>query len=336
MSNKRGLPVGVGMRHDTHYIDEMSQGIVAKTIGRMLPIEKIEPNPDQPRTEIGDLQELTGSIKQKGVLEPLLVKPLNGTWMIIAGERRWRAANLAGLREVPCIELDIDEKNIAEIALIENLQRKDLTIWEEADGLASLATRFGYTHEEIARKIGKSRTTVTESITIAGLPDEVRDKCRTNNINAKSTLLEISRQFDDKQMLKLIETVQNKGLNTREKVRRETRPLPKIETIVTPQKELPVIETKAELKPFTSPITNSHTKILSNTERENELAKLVNAPLHNASTRLSTQDTRKNVFMYASLNGDYSIEVKFPKLNKYELKDVIKALNETLEFWGKM
>ena len=136
--SKKGLPTSVKMRHDLHYVEELAR--INRPIGKILPIEKIEPNPEQPRTEIGDLSELTSSIKQNGVLEPLLVKPNreNGTWMIIAGERRWRASNLAGLREVPCIELDLDDKSIAEIALIENLQRKDLTIWEEADGLAAL------------------------------------------------------------------------------------------------------------------------------------------------------------------------------------------------------
>src|SRR5688572_4809746 len=139
------------MRHDSHYVEDLARS--NRSVGRIIPISQIEPNPDQPRTEIGDLTELTSSIKEKGVLEPLLVKPFsNGTWMIIAGERRWRAANLAGLREVPCIELDIDEKGIAEIALIENMQRKDLTVWEEADGLAALSSRYGYTHEEIAKK----------------------------------------------------------------------------------------------------------------------------------------------------------------------------------------
>ncbi|MCU0238728.1 MAG: ParB N-terminal domain-containing protein [Pyrinomonadaceae bacterium] len=85
MSVKRGLPTNLAMRHDTHYVEEMSRGVVGKNVGRLLPIEKIEPNPEQPRVEIGDLSELTSSIKQKGVLEPLLVKPLNGSWMIIAG-----------------------------------------------------------------------------------------------------------------------------------------------------------------------------------------------------------------------------------------------------------
>lgn len=220
--SKRGLPSGVKMRHDAHYVEEFAK-TPSRSIGKVIPINQIEPNPDQPRVEIGDLTELAGSIKEKGVLEPLLVKPNgDGTWMIIAGERRWRASNLAGLREVPCIELDIDEKSIAEIALIENLQRKDLSVWEEADGLAALSTRYGYTHEEIAKKIGKSRTTVTESFAIAGLPDSIREKCRQNDINAKSTLLEIARRFDEKAMHDFLNDIKKQNLS-REKVRQSAR-----------------------------------------------------------------------------------------------------------------
>lgn len=219
--SKRGLPSGVGLRHDSHYVEELTR--THRSVGRLLPIDKIEPNPEQPRVEIGDLTELTGSIKEKGVLEPLLVKPNReaGTWMIIAGERRWRSANLAGLREVPCIELDIDEREVAEIALIENLQRKDLNVWEEADGLAALGSRFGYTHDEIAKKIGKSRTTVTEAMAIAGLPGDIRQKCLDAKINAKSTLLEIARQFDEKAMHQFLERIRNKS---REEIRQTARP----------------------------------------------------------------------------------------------------------------
>ncbi len=224
---KRGLPTGISMRHDSHYVEELARS--NRSFGKILPIDKIEPNPDQPRTEIGDLTELTSSIKEKGVLEPLLVKPnKDGTWMIIAGERRWRASNLAGLKEVPCIELDLDEQSIAEIALIENLQRKDLTIWEEADGLAALSQKFGYKHEEIAKRIGKSRTTVTESLTIANIPDEIREKCRAGNINAKSTLLEIARQFDDQSMHDFVENIIGNNLNRneiRQVVRPQTKPI---------------------------------------------------------------------------------------------------------------
>lgn len=221
--SKKGLPTSVQMRHDLHYVEELARP--NRPIGKILPIDKIEPNPEQPRTEIGDLSELINSIKQNGVLEPLLVKPNrdNGTWMIIAGERRWRASNLAGLREVPCIELDLDEKSIAEIALIENLQRKDLTIWEEADGLKALKDKFGYTQEEIAKKISKSRTTVTESLTIAGLPESIRAKCRLSNISAKSTLLEIARQFDENAMQDFLAKIDKNGTN-RERVRQTARP----------------------------------------------------------------------------------------------------------------
>lgn len=197
--SKAGLPLGMKMRHDSHYVDQIATR--SRSVGRTIPIALIYPNPEQPRTEFGDLTELTASIREKGVLEPLLVKPDGeGKFMIIAGERRWRSSTLAGLEEVPCIEMDIDEKNIAEIALIENLQRKDLNIWEEADGLAALASKFSYTQDEIAKKISKSRSTVTELMTVAGLPDDIRTKCREAGINSKSTLLEIARQFDDAAM----------------------------------------------------------------------------------------------------------------------------------------
>ena len=234
--SKRGLPTGITMRHDSHYVEELARP--NRSIGKILPIDKIEPNPDQPRVEIGDLTELTSSIKEKGVLEPLLVKPIKdtGTWMIIAGERRWRSANLAGLKEVPCIELDIDEQGVAEIALIENLQRKDLTIWEEADGLAALASRYGYTHDQIAKKIGKSRTTITESMSIAGIPENIRGKCAEAKISAKSTLLEIARQFDDKAMLEFVNKISQQGLK-REEIRQELRPAVSKQTHATEKKK---------------------------------------------------------------------------------------------------
>jgi len=197
--SKPGLPATVKMRHDLHYVEELSRG--NRPIGKIIDIDRIQPNPDQPRTEIGDLSELSASISEKGVLEPLLVLANGeGTYMIIAGERRWRASKIAGLTEVPCIQVDTDENGVAEIALIENLQRKDLNIWEEADGLKSLARRFNYTQDQIAQKISKSRTTVTELMTVAGLPQGIRDRCRELNIASKSTLLDLARQFDEAAM----------------------------------------------------------------------------------------------------------------------------------------
>jgi ParB family chromosome partitioning protein len=205
------------MRHDAHYVDELSSNL-PKSIGRMVPVDQIEPNPEQPRVEIGDLTELTASIKDKGVLEPLLIKPLgsNNRWVIIAGERRWRAARASGLREVPCIEMDVDDSSVAEIALIENLQRKDLTAWEEADGLASLCAKFGYTHEDVARKIGKSRTTVTEALSIASLPEVIREECRRADISAKSLLLQIVRQPDEPSMQNMVKEIAQRSMNREE------------------------------------------------------------------------------------------------------------------------
>lgn len=195
------------MRHESHYVDMLAAP--SQTIGRKIAIDLIEPNPEQPRREIGDLTELSASIREKGVLEPLLVKPVAGTgkWMIIAGERRWRSAKLAGLKEVPCIEMDLDENSIAEIALIENLQRKDLNVWEEADGLRSLIERFGYTQEQIAQKISKSRSTVSEFMSIANLPESIRERCKSADITSKSVLLEVARQFDDAAMNEFLDGV---------------------------------------------------------------------------------------------------------------------------------
>lgn len=216
------------MRHDAHYVEELSQARPAQ-IGRMIPVDKLDPNPEQPRTEFGDLTELTASIAEKGVLEPLLVKPnrLTGRWMIIAGERRWRSAQRAGLKEVPCVEMEVDEGTVAEIALIENMQRKDLTVWEEADGLLSLCDRFGYTHDDVARKVGKSRSTVTEALAIARIPEDVREVCRAAEVTAKSSLLQIVRQPDDESMRRFAKEIASKGLNrndVREARRQEMGP----------------------------------------------------------------------------------------------------------------
>lgn len=211
--SKRGLPAGVRMRHDSHYVEELATQRPTP-IGRLISVDLLDPNPEQPRVEIGDLTELIDSIRDKGVLEPLLVKPFlgKGRWLIIAGERRWRAARSIGLREVPCIVMDVDDRAVAEIALIENLQRKDLTPWEEADGLLALCVRFGYTHEDVAKKIGKSRSTVTESLAIASLPKKIRELCKESEIKSKSLLLQVVRQPDEKSMENIIAKIRRDGL----------------------------------------------------------------------------------------------------------------------------
>lgn len=220
MSIKRGLPTTLKMRHDRHYVEELASQRGAP-IGRMIPVDRLEPNPQQPRIEFGDLEELIASVREKGVLEPLLVRPsqVGGRFMIISGERRFRAAREVGLTELPCIEMDVDDRAVAEIALIENLQRKDLTAFEEAEGLQVLAERFDYTHDEIAKKIGKSRSTVTEALTIAMLPNDVKEQCRRADINSKSLLLQVVRQPNVETMRKFVTRIAEQGL-TRDEARK--------------------------------------------------------------------------------------------------------------------
>lgn len=224
MSNKRGLPTTLKMRHDFHFVEELAARTGAP-IGRMIPIDRLEPNPQQPRIDIGDLNDLSASIREKGVLEPLLVRPsqVGGRFMIISGERRYQASKLAGLKELPCIEMDVDDQAVAEIALIENLQRKDLTPFEEADGFQALADRFGYTHEEIAKKIGKSRSSVTEALSLVSMPTEIKDLCRRADISSKAMLLHIVRQPDLDAMKELVERITKQGW-TREQVRKAAKP----------------------------------------------------------------------------------------------------------------
>ena len=211
--SKRGLPTGLRMRHDAHYVEELA-GQGSTPIGRLISVDSLNPNPVQPRVDIGELSELIASVKEMGVLEPLLVKPteVKGKWMIIAGERRWRAARAAGLREVPCVEMNVDDRSVAEIALVENMQRKDLTPWEEADGLANLCHRYGYTHEDLAKKVGKSRSSVTEALALASIPEGIREECRRADINVKSLLLQIVRQPDTSSMHRMITNIAAKGL----------------------------------------------------------------------------------------------------------------------------
>ena len=220
MSSPRriGLPETLRMRHDNHYVDQLGRpgGV---PVGRMVPIEDIDPNPNQPRQALGDISELIQSITEKGILEPILVRPRGSRFQIIAGERRYRAATEAGLAEIPCVVRETSDAEMMELALVENLQRKDLTAFEEADGLKVLADSFGYTHEAMAQKLGKSRSSITEIITLTAMPDEVREQCRRADIHSKSLLLQIVRQSSPEKMALMVGRLQQEG-GTREQARR--------------------------------------------------------------------------------------------------------------------
>ncbi len=218
---KRGLPETIRMRHDEHYVEALTSS-AGSPIGRMVPIDQIDANPNQPRQVMGDLSELMASIAEKGIIEPLIVRQRGRRFQIIAGERRYQAAVQVGLREIPIVIRDSDDNEVIEIALVENIQRKDLTAFEEAEALNSLATRCNYTHEDMARRLGKSRTAITESLSLNNMPDEVKNLCRLADIHSKSLLLQIVRQGDHQKMVALIEKIARDGGTTREEVRKET------------------------------------------------------------------------------------------------------------------
>ncbi len=220
MSSPRriGLPQTVRMRHDTHFVDQLARSR-GESIGRLIPIEEIEANPHQPRQSMGDLAELTASIKEKGVLEPLLVRRAGLRFQVIAGERRYRAALEAGLAELPCVVRESSDAETMEIALIENLQRKDLTPFEEADGLQALVETFSYTHDDLAEKLGKSRSTITESLSLSAMPEDVRQLCRLADIHSKSILVQIVRQGDPEKMAALVGRLEKDG-STRAELRK--------------------------------------------------------------------------------------------------------------------
>jgi ParB family transcriptional regulator, chromosome partitioning protein len=209
VSKRRGLPETSRMRHDSHFVDQLVRADELP-VGRRIAIHLIEANPDQPRSVMGDLSELTKSIVDKGVLEPILVRPRgDGRFTIISGERRFRASLEAGLSEIPCIEMDVPDNELLEIALIENLQRKDLSPFEEAEGYKALQERNGYTHEQIADAVGKSRVTITEALSISRLPDRVQAECRRADIGSRSFLLELGRLKDEDLMLAAIVSMAN-------------------------------------------------------------------------------------------------------------------------------
>ncbi len=215
---RRGLPDTLSMRHDEHYVEALAAS-AGTPIGRLVAIDQIDPNPNQPRQVMGDLSELIASITEQGIIEPLVVRQRGERFQIIAGERRYQAAVQAGLRELPVVVREVDDTEVIELALIENLQRKDLTAFEEAEALHGLADRCGYTHEDLARRLGKSRTAVTEALTLNQMPDEVRNLCRLANIGSKSVLLQIVRQEAPQKMIELIEKIASQGGATRQQVR---------------------------------------------------------------------------------------------------------------------
>ena len=183
-STQKGLGKGLGaLFSESPALDEIETSGGQNT----LPVQSLEPNPYQPRQAFDEeaLAELADSIRQHGLIQPITVRPTaDGYYQIIAGERRWRASRLAGLKEVPVAILQVDEQKAAQMALIENLQREDLNPVEEAQGYAALIQNYGLTQEQVADTIGKSRTAVTNTLRLLKLSQGVLDRLKAGELSA--------------------------------------------------------------------------------------------------------------------------------------------------------
>lgn len=214
MASKKG---GLGRGLDALFADNSLEEISASSAVR-LKINEIEPNRDQPRKEFDEtaLSELADSIAQHGIIQPLLVRPLSdGAYQLVAGERRWRAARLAGLSEVPVVVRELSDSEAMEIALIENLQREDLNPIEEAQGLKLLIDTYGLTQEECADRVGKSRPAIANSLRLLGLSEYILDLVRDGTISSghARALLPLG---DEQKMHDLAQEIITKELSVRE------------------------------------------------------------------------------------------------------------------------
>ena len=198
MASNKGLGKGLGA-----LLGDFDSETSEKSPYQLLPIYKVEPNPNQPRQSFDEeeLQNLSDSIAEHGVVQPLTVRQLNsGYYQIIAGERRWRAARMAGLNDIPAVIIEADDKKAMELALIENLQRQDLNPVEEALGYQSLIQEYGLTQEEAAKRVGKSRPAVANSLRLLGLCPQVMEYLRTGELSAGHARAVLTLKSEKKQL----------------------------------------------------------------------------------------------------------------------------------------
>ena len=183
----------------------------------LLPIGSIRPNPDQPRRTFGreELQELTLSIAQVGLIQPLTVRPAGPGYELISGERRLRACQLLGLREVPCIVERVDPEKSALMAMVENVQRSDLSFWEEAEGYRRLLTVYGLSREELCRRIGKSPAFLSNRLRLLKLSPAVREAAEQGTLSERHARLLLSLDSEEAQ-LRLIERIEKEGWSVRQ------------------------------------------------------------------------------------------------------------------------
>jgi ParB family transcriptional regulator, chromosome partitioning protein len=221
-----------------------------------VPLDRIRPCPLQPRKDFSDeaLKELADSIREQGIVQPLIVRERGGFFELIAGERRWRAAQLLNLPEVPVITREADDRAVLELALIENLQRENLNAVEEAHGYAQLAEQFQLTQEEISAKVGKSRTVVANSLRLLKLPEAIQKFIRDGRLSVGHAKVILGLAEERIQKL-AAERVLKEGLNVRQTeglvaklLKRSTRPTAQPETVAAPAGDPHVADLEAKLR----------------------------------------------------------------------------------------
>ena len=245
MSAQRGLGKGLGA-----LLGESAMQPAPEGGALLLPLQKVEPNPDQPRRRFDEaaLQELADSVRQHGIIQPLTVRKLpSGFYQIIAGERRWRAARMAGLREVPVTVIEADDKKAMELALIENLQRADLDPIEEAQGYQQLMQEYGMTQSAVADRVGRSRPAVANALRLLALSAPVLDMVASGAISAGHARAILTLP-DENTQLAVAQRVQNLQLSVRQTElmcknmskpsRKEPAPAPAVDYIAVCERDL--------------------------------------------------------------------------------------------------
>ncbi len=209
---------GLGRGFDAIMVDNSVEEISGNSGAFKVKLMDIEPNREQPRKQFDEeaLSELADSISKHGVLQPLLVRPLtDGSYQLVAGERRWRASRMAGLTEVPVVVKDLTDSQVAELALVENLQRENLNPLEEANGYKELGEKFGYTQEQIAEVVGKSRSAVANSLRLLALPKSVATLVSEGKLSMGHARALLSLE-DEKMMSDLAKLIVANDLSVRE------------------------------------------------------------------------------------------------------------------------
>ena len=221
MAKQRGLGKGLSVLIPTEAAlkneRQIEKSVPPKQPTSTIKCDLLKPNPFQPRRSIEDsqLDELASSIKEHGVIQPILVRKKGSSWEVVAGERRWRAAQLAGLEDIPVREMKLSDSQVMELALVENLQREDLSSMEIAHGIQELITNLSLTHEEAAKKIGISRVAVTNKLRLLQLPKEVISMLESGNISEGHARALLAIPNPEK-MTELAGLVDKKGLNVRQ------------------------------------------------------------------------------------------------------------------------